>query len=238
MVLIVYCSKLMEQDCVSSLNNTSIVTSDLTLVFSSCFLCFPIHFPLYYIILFLLIHCLYSLQILVLIYIFLYGRFPRSFVFTMNHFLRYLRSRILKLSDKKIRYKHHITFLDAYLKARKIPKGFNINFHNNIGPDRNFYDRILFNSAKKLMLHTITFYRSQIEIFSQQIDEYIDIVKEKFVFYHQSILDQIKSKSVNLSKILAIRRSRKFRRDGLVFPPSTPPSTRYAIQALYDPISH
>ena len=143
----------MEQDYINSLNKTNRVFSSVSIFFSRCFLCLIIKSPLYNLILYLPINCLFYLQILVSLYIFLYGRFPCSFVFTMNHFLRYLRSRILKLLDKKIRYLHHITFLDAYIKAKKTPKGFHINFHSNIGPACNFFDKILFNSAKKLMLH-------------------------------------------------------------------------------------
>ena len=58
------------------------------------------------------------------------------------------KSKTLRAADKLIRYKNHITFIKTYLKAKKIPNGFKMKFHNNLDLD---VSHILSKCSVKLM---------------------------------------------------------------------------------------
>ena len=45
-----------------------------------------------------------------------------------------IRKKLLKLIEKIACYKHHIAFINTYIRFNVIPKGFQLKFHSNI-PD-------------------------------------------------------------------------------------------------------
>jgi len=60
---------------------------------------------------------------------------------------------LLEYIDRIIRYRHHIAFISTYVKYKKIPKGFMLNFHSNI-PELTV-DGILKKSSTKVMEKTL-----------------------------------------------------------------------------------
>ena len=70
------------------------------------------------------------------------------------------KAETLKAADKLIRYKNHIAFIYAYLKAKKIPKGFKLKFHSNT--DLNV-ENVLLKCSTKIMKRTMTYYKKRSE---------------------------------------------------------------------------
>ena len=115
--------------------------------------------------------------------------------------------------EKLCRYRHHIAFISTYLQLKTIPKGFEMNFHNN-WEDVDLQP-ILKNCSKKLMARIASSYRKKLSVLKLQFEEKLKEGKVLFPADFDFIYNRITTKANNLSSILEVRRDRKFRRDNL-----------------------
>ena len=72
-----------------------------------------------------------------------------------------IRKKLLRLMEKIARYKHHIAFINTYIRFNVIPRGFQLKFHFNI-PDLQT-GKTLKNCSKKLMFKVFSKYNSDIK---------------------------------------------------------------------------
>ena len=72
----------------------------------------------------------------------------------------------LKAADKLVRYKNHIAFIHAYIKAKKLPKGFKLKFHSNTNLD---VSNILLKCSTMIMKRTMIYYKNEAKKLHEQI---------------------------------------------------------------------
>ena len=72
-----------------------------------------------------------------------------------------IRKKLLRLMEKIACYKHHIAFINTYIRFSIIPTGFQLKFHSNI-PDLQIA-KTLKNSSKKLVFKVVSKYNSDIK---------------------------------------------------------------------------
>ena len=92
-------------------------------------------------------------------------------------FMKY-KSKILRIADKFIRYENHMAFISAYLKAKKIPKGFKLNFHNNMDLS---VEGILRKCSLKIMSKTTRFYKEKVKEFHNELIQMDKVVCSKLL---------------------------------------------------------
>ena len=88
-----------------------------------------------------------------------YYNYPRkSRQFKMDATFTGLKAETLKAADKLIRYKNHVAFIYAYIKANKLPRGFKLKFHSNTDLD---VSNILYKCSTKIMKRTMIYYQKE-----------------------------------------------------------------------------
>ena len=123
----------------------------------------------------------------------------------------YLQKSYFRLVDKIVRYKHHITFISTYLKYGFIPKGFRMNFHNNMNTVS--HKVIIHNCSVKLMVKTVGFYKNELIGIYKRIHNIFMEIKSGYPHKINYILHVRRNKEASLNRILSKRRDDKYKRD-------------------------
>lgn len=132
----------------------------------------------------------------------------------MDNRFNFLKSHILRLVDKRIRYVHHIFVIKTYLKQNIVPRGFRIKHHSNIGPT-NYYNRILHNASIKYMSHTLKFYVNQLENATNNARSLFTQFKIEFASSVELLYNNISNKTILLNSRLVDTHLKKFVRDNI-----------------------
>jgi len=117
---------------------------------------------------------------------------------------------MLNIADKLIRYKNHIAFINSYIKAKKIPKGFKLKFHNNL--DLNV-EPILQKCSLKIMKQTMSFYKTEIKSFFKSMMALDEKVRLQYPEQHIELINRIEVKAERINNQMATRQKEKMIRD-------------------------
>ena len=111
------------------------------------------------------------------------------------------------------RYKHHIGFINTYVRFNVIPRVFQLKFHSNI-PDLQV-KKSLRNCSKKLIFKIVSKYNSDIRRILNEV-----LYHENYLYtFHfdesKKLLDHINFKQLKVFHFLSRVRRSQFVRDGL-----------------------
>ena len=123
-----------------------------------------------------------------------------------------IRRKCLNLTEKIVRYNHHVIFISTNLKYGGTPKGFKLKFHNNM-PNLNVQSTIE-KCSKKIMVKTLQNFKKQI---SQNKILLTEIFNNNVLTSNEStqIIQEIDKRKNKLSAIFEKRRKSKYKRDNI-----------------------
>ena len=79
---------------------------------------------------------------------------------------KYFFNKLLAYQEKAVRYKHHVTLFEHYLKCNTVPKGFVLKFHSGITNSimQSPADSMLKKCSIKLMCSFKSYYKQNLRI--------------------------------------------------------------------------